>query len=167
MSRRADQVGARPVGSSRDERRRGGGSSRPNSGPGYQHSAHAPVYNSTQSAQHAYPAGVRQPTYEAARARAHPNPEVDRVMNDPRLNSTSAYSQPTAKESYGNSSYQPTNGYQQAYPQYPGSQQSANGNLTAGQLYSYNYGQPSSNAVDTWEDEGQRDGPWYGSVQRG
>ena len=93
------------------------------------------------------------------------------MINDPRLNYTYQSSTATENQADGQSPHQHIHGYaeqyQQTYSHNSGSYQDSTGKLTADQLYAFNHSQQASNRTDAWKDEGQREGSWYGSVERG
>ncbi|KAJ8116232.1 hypothetical protein OPT61_g2293 [Boeremia exigua] len=173
MSRQPNQHGARPVGSNRNGNRTRDGNSYSYSasasgGPvmstSYQASPHTSQYSySTDQQNH-------QPTQEVERAWQHSNPEVHRAVNDPNLNYTyQASSAPSEGHVYGQTPYQTTNSYSQhqyASTNGQGPHQGSTGGLTESQLYTHNYGGASVNNVEVWKDESQRNGPWYGNVER-
>lgn len=95
------------------------------------------------------------------------------MANDPRLEYNYQGSASTDAQTQGQSHVQGQGyyadshayPYQQAYTQYSSPNQSNNTGLTATQLYTYQYGQETSNMTDAWKSEGQREGPWYGNVE--
>lgn len=94
-------------------------------------------------------------------------------MNDTRFDYASPSSNSAGTAPYGQDypqhSYVSTSQYQQvdqqSYTQYSGTQTGFNSGLTKDQLYIHNYGQETTNGIDAWNEEDQRQGPWYGNVQ--
>lgn len=133
---------------------------------------YTPTQNLSQNAQYAYGATgqSQQPAYDTSRAWLQPNPEVHRVINDPYLSSTYQSAGTTGTQSYTISPYQYavayTDRHLSAFSRQPSSYSGSSNGLTADQLYTFNYSQQPSNRTDVWKGESQRDGSWYGSVEK-
>lgn len=95
-------------------------------------------------------------------------------MNDARLDCASSSShsagavdcgRQSSQHHFASAPHHHEYGYQ-IYTAHPVSQNGFNGGLTEGQLYTHDYGHQTKSGVDTWKQEEQRQGPWYGYVQQ-
>lgn len=98
--------------------------------------------------------------YESNREWTEVNPDVYKALNDPRLNMPPYCLGPSGQ-------HQHHGGYRQSENRPSGqfipSEQS---NLSVANVYDFNYGREPSSKMATWEQESQREGPWYGNVEQ-